>query len=604
MILCLKHAINIKNGGKEMTIPRKEHPKPQFEREQWLNLNGEWNFAFDFGLSGEEKGWYEEPDELKQKITVPFCPESELSGIGYTDFIPAVWYHREFQIPDDWHDKHILLHFGAVDYECQVWVNGQFVGKHVGGSSSFYFDITDFLQKGSNQLVVNACDDVRSGKQPAGKQSQKYHSHGCKYTRITGIWQTVWLEAVPEYHLETVHIVPDYDNDCFYITPTFTKEKRDMSFRAVLLEGEQEIVSEKITANNDCNMKLELENPHSWSMGDPFLYDFCLELFDGDEVVDRVNSYAGLRKFHIEGNKFYLNNQPIFLRFVLDQGFYPDGIWTASTDQELKADIERSQAAGFNGARLHQKVFEERFHYWADHLGYLTWGEFYDWGMDFGQLDAIHNHQREWREVMMRDRNHPSIVAWTPFNETYGGARDHSELYTQAVKDVYSLTRDLDPTRPINDASGYVHVQTDIYTVHDYDQNPETFAERYHKVDPEHPEKAYVNFSDLDVPYQGQPYVVDEYGGTYWTKAHEDQPERDNNREEWGYGKSAEEVEEIIEKLTKPLLDNPRIAGYTYTQLTDVEQEVNGIYTYDRKLKFDIKHLREIFGGKAAIEEE
>ena len=587
-----------------MSQPRPEYPRPQFQRDQWLNLNGVWDFAFDFGLSGREKGWHEDTSDFDRQITVPFCPESELSGIGYTDFIPAVWYHRSFEIPNDWANKRVLLNFGAVDYDCRVWINGQSVGRHLGGSSSFSFDVTDALQDGENQLVVYAYDDVRSGEQPAGKQSLRLRSGGVRYTRVTGIWQTVWLEAVSQSYIESAHVVPDLDNGCFVVTLTIKNARTGMTFKAVLSDGGSEVASSEIHASSGTSLILEIDQPHPWSPKDPHLYDLSLELLDGNEALDSVESYAGLRKFHIEGNKVFLNNESIFLRFVLDQGFYPDGIWTASSDAELKADVERSIAVGFNGARLHQKVFEERFHYWADQLGYLTWGEFCDWGMNFGKLESIHDHQREWREIIVRDRNHPSILAWTPFNETAGAARNHGEAHRQTIEEVYALTQALDPSRPINDASGYVHVRTDIFTVHDYNQDPETFKERYDKVNPQNPEEAYVCQAEVSVPYLGEPYVVDEYGGTFWTKEHAQQEERGQNRNQWGYGKTAEQVEELVEKLNKILLDNPNIAGFTYTQLTDVEQEVNGIYTYDRELKFDEERMRKSFGGSAAIEKK
>jgi hypothetical protein len=302
-----------------------------------------------------------------------------------------------------------------------------------------------------------------------------------------------------------------------------------------------------------------------------------------------------------------LNNKSIFLRFVLDQGFYPDGIWTAPSDAALKKDIELSMAAGFNGARLHQKVFEERFHYWADKLGYLTWAEFADWGNahTFANLQGTLNLEREWRDCVIRDRNHPSILAWTPLNETSGAARNQYDLYSRSVKSIVAATRALDPTRPINDASGYVHVETDIFTVHDYDQNPESFKARYDPISPEKPELAFVCIPKLSSPYLGQPYVVDEYGGTYWTKEHaEEKPKARSNRVQWGYGKTAVQVEDLIKALTDILLENPNIAGYTYTQLTDIEQEVNGIYTYEREPKFNIKRLKKIFGASAAIEKE
>ena len=589
------------------TQPRPEHPRPQFQRNTWLNLNGTYNFAIDSGQSGEAKGWAQNPAELNRTITVPFCPESSLSGIQYTDFMPSVWYHRTLDIPDEWTGKRVLLHFGAVDYHCKAWVNSRLIGQHYGGSSSFTFDITDALTSDANHLVVCANDDTRSGDQPSGKQCPDLYSRGCHYTRVTGIWQTVWLEAVPESRIETVRIVPDLDSSRFVLTPTFKNAHRGHTFRAVLLNGKEEVAVSTMPATSGAAMSLRIKNPQPWSPANPHLYDLRFDLRDGDTTIDTVNSYAGLRKFHIEGHKFYLNNAPIFLRLVLDQGFYPDGIWTAPSDDMLKADIEKSLAVGFNGARLHQKVFEERFHYWADKLGYLTWGEYCDWGMNFGSPQSIHNQQREWREIVLRDLNHPSILAWTPYNETRGGATNHFEAHRRAVQETYDLTRALDPSRPCHDTSGYVHVCTDIYTVHDYEQDPVKFKATYAPVSPDDWENTPIRFPELCVPYQGQPYVVDEYGGTWWDPNAVETEQAADRKSSWGYGKRPTDIEEVyhrIEKLTAILLNHPNIAGYCYTQLTDIEQEQNGIYTYDRREKFDAKRLKKYFGAPAAIEEE
>ncbi len=589
------------------TQPRPEHPRPQFQRDAWVNLNGTWNFAIDFGQSGEAKGWPQDPADLDRAITVPFCPESRLSGVQYTDFMPSVWYHRTIEIPDEWGGKCVRLHFGAVDYHCKAWVNGRLVGQHDGSSSSFAFDITHALAAGENHLVVCANDDTRSRDQPSGKQCPDLYSRGCHYTRTTGIWQTVWLEAVPESRIDAVRIVPDLDSSRFVLTPTFTNARRGHTFRAVLCNGEEEVAVSAVPAASGAAMSLRVKDPISWSPAHPHLYDLRFELCEGDAVIDAVHSYAGLRKFHIEGHKFYLNNDPIFLRFVLDQGFYPDGIWTAPSDEGLKADIEKSLAVGFNGARLHQKVFEERFHYWADKLGYLTWGEYCDWGMNFGSPQAIHNQQREWREIVMRDHNHPSILAWTPYNETRGGATQHFEAHRRAVRETYDLTKALDPSRPCHDTSGYVHVCTDIYTVHDYEQDAAKLRETYASVSPDDWENTPIRFPDLSAPYQGQPYVVDEYGGTWWD-AHAGKTEQDPDRKgSWGYGKRPTDIEEVydrIDKLTAVLVEHPHIAGYCYTQLTDIEQEQNGIYTYRRREKFDAERLRKSFGAPAAIERE
>ena len=592
-------------------MPRPEHPRPQLRRSKWINLNGMWRFAFDFGLSGLEKGWQSDPRALDREIMVPFCPESRLSGIGYTDFIPCVWYHRTFQVPADWSSQRVFLHFGAVDYDCRAWVNGRLVGRHYGGSSSFCFDITEALQPEANDLVVCAVDDVRSAEQSSGKQCPRLRSHGCLYTRVTGIWQTVWLEARPPTHLDGVRIVPDLDGSRFVVTPAIAAGRRGLTFRVSASADGHDVASTAGPAAGGVGLVLDLPGARAWSPADPFLYDLRLELLDGDETIDSVESYAGLRSFRVEGNRLFLNNEPFFARFVLDQGFYPDGIWTAPSDAELKADVERSLAVGFNGARLHQKVFEERFHYWADRLGYLTWGEFADWGgaHSFASAQGVHNHQREWREVVMRDLNHPSIVAWTPFNETAGAARERGEVHRRTVAETAALTRALDPTRPVNDASGYVHVDTDIYTVHCYEQNPDVFRENFAQLTPGGRQGFHINFPDLDAGYQGQPYVVDEYGGTWWNAemARQASEKPDGSREaSWGYGRTPESIDEVyhrIEQLTKVLTDHPHISGYCYTQLTDVEQEQNGVYTYDRKPKFDADRLKRAFGGPAAIEE-
>ena len=353
---------------------------------------------------------------------------------------------------------------------------------------------------------------------------------------------------------------------------------------------------------------LDLPEPRLWSPSDPHLYDLVFELLRGDEVVDRVASYAGLRAFTIEGDRFLLNGEPIFLRLVLDQGFYPDGLWTAPSDGALKADIEAAQALGFNGARLHQKVFEERFHYWADRLGYLTWGEFPDWGLEGLNFfppreDAVHqeralaNHLSEWIEVVERDRNHPSIITWTPFNET-NRRKGRERLYDRSVRKVVDLTRALDPTRPVHDASGWTHVDTDVYSVHDYEQDPEVFRARYADGPVDDPPGRAVFGGEPGVAYAGQPYLLDEYGGTWWEDGAGDESG-------WGYGdrpKSADEALARIEALTAILLENPCMAGFCYTQLTDIEQERNGLYTDDRTLKFDAERLRAAFGATAAIE--
>ncbi len=583
--------------SKAKVLPRPEHPRPQFERASWINLNGEWSYEFDAGKSGMERGLCSSTG-FKNKILVPFCPESALSGVAHTDFIEMMWYQREIEIPKTWKSGKVFLRFGAVDFECEAFVDGASVGRHWGGSSSFAFDISSRVKAGGrHSLVVYVRDELRSGAQPYGKQCGQYTSCGCSYTRTTGIWQTVWLEQVDRRGLESCRIVPDVDGSRFVFHPRFLSVERGQRWRVTVGEGAMKVSAAEGAALNESPMVCELKNPKLWSPESPFLYDVTFEVIDGKGVVvDTVRSYAGLRKVHVEGDRILLNNKPYYLRLVLDQGFYPDGIWTAPNDAALRRDIELSMKAGFNGARLHQKVFEERFHYWSDKLGYLTWGEYPSWGITLwrgnsagsgeNKLLSAWNFLSEWREVVMRDRNHPSIIAWTPLNETRDGTdwRVHNRMHA----DIYDLTRELDSTRPINEASGYVHVKTDLWTVHNYEQDGEKLKTQLAKsADGE----VWRNYPDLEAPYTGQPYLVDEFGGIKWVVG---KPFAENT---WGYGNAPKTLDEVYSRLeaqVDAILAHTHICGFCYTQLTDVEQEQNGVYNYDRTEKFDMASIRGI----------
>jgi len=574
----------------ENTIPRPEYPRPQFRRTAWVNLNGPWTYAFDWGKSGMQRG-LASSDGFDDEIIVPFCPESSLSGVNHTDFIETMWYQRRLEIPADWEGQRVVLHFGAVDYESQAFIDGKSVGRHWGGTSSFSCDITASVVPGeSHNLVVHARDETRSGVQPGGKQCPDFRSRGCHYTRTTGIWQTVWMEAVSEYGLENCQLIPDLGGSRFLVVPRFYAVKRGLRFRVTLLDRGTQVSQAEAAAGNGLACALAVPQPKTWSPENPFLYDVVFEVLATDgAVLDTVNSYAGLRKVHIEGNQLFLNNEPYYLRLVLDQGFYPDGIWTAPSDAALKDDIELSMRAGFNGARLHQKVFEERFHYWADQLGYLTWGESSSWGIDLKDPVSARNFLSEWREIVVRDRNHPSIIAWTPFNETRdtGDGRQHNRLHS----DAYSLTRDLDPARPINDASGYVHVKTDIWTVHTYEQKPDRLRSQ---LAPDRDGEVFRTYPALEAAYEGQPYIVDEFGGIRWIPSAEQQHADDS----WGYGEDPKTLDEFYERLkglVDVILNFDHICGYCYTQLTDIEQEQNGVYNYDRTEKFDMDRIAAIF---------
>ena len=577
------------------TLPRPEHPRPQFMRNDWVNLNGSWSYTFDFGESGmaHARKLYES-EGFDDTITVPFCPESKLSGVEHKDFIRAMWYQRTIEIPADWKDERVLLHFGGADYECEAFVDGVSVGTHFGGTVSFTFDITKQAKPGStHNLVVRIKDYTVDKHQPRGKQSRDFASSGCSYTRTTGIWQTVWLEAVDPCGLKDINIIPDVDGSTFTIMPRYHGAVQGARLIAEASAEGKIVAQAEVPAAGGVPAVLNIQDAQLWSTENPFLYDISLKVLDCDgKVIDEVSSYSGLRKVHIEGNRVYLNNEPIFQRLVLDQGFYPDGIWTAPTDEALKDDILISMKAGFNGARLHQKVFEERFHYWADKLGYLTWAESASWGCDCNSTLSARNFLSEWEEIVMRDRNHPSIITWTPFNETsdYTNPLQHERLHV----DCYKLCKDLDPTRPVNDTSGYLHHITDLWTVHNYEQDPDKLREQ---LTPDPEKGVWRNIPKHESDYDGQPYLVDEYGGIKWIP----EDRREDDADSWGYGNTPKTIEEFytrLEALTDVLLSLDHISGYCYTQLTDIEQEQNGIYNYDRSEKFDMDRVHAVFSKK------
>lgn len=567
-------------------IYRSEYPKPQFMRENWLNLNGEWQFEIDNSNSGEERKLFNEAQDFSLKINVPFCPESKLSGVENVDFMNSVWYKREFEITEKQLEGRVVLHFGAVDYKTTVYINGNKCGSHKGGYVSFSFDITDYAVLGKNTVTVHAEDDTRSRMIPSGKQSEKYSSWGCYYTRTTGIWQTVWLEFLPEAHIKSVKYVTDINNATVNINAVLCGSGTFIA--EAFYDGVSMGKAQTVSGGGNVNITINLAEKHLWEVGNGRLYDLVLTFGE-----DRVQSYFGLRDIRLDGKKFLINGKSVFQRLVLDQGFYPDGIYTAPSDQELCADIKRSQALGFNGARLHEKVFEERFLYHCDKLGYIVWGEYPNWGLDHSYADSIYAILPEWLEEIDRDFNHPSIIGWCPLNETWD--QNGRKQYDEMLALVYKATKAADSTRPCIDTSGNYHVVTDIYDLHDYEQNPDVFASHYEPLGNSNVFDFFSAFKDRQ-RYDGKmPFFVSEYGGIGWSV-----------NEGWSYGNAPKSAEEFIERfkgLTDALLDNENMFGFCYTQLTDVEQEQNGLYTYDRKPKFDTEIFKAILSRKADIED-
>ena len=579
-------------------IPRSEHPKPQFQRDSWMNLNGPWAFEIDQSRSGEARKLYAVDAALSQQIIVPFCPESDLSGIGYKDFMYGVWYQKKVTLSEEQCAGKVFLHFGAVDYEAVVYINGQKAGGHKGGYVSFKVDITAFVTPGENVITVNAIDDTRNPMYPSGKQCEQFASYGCMYTRTTGIWQTVWLEFTPKTYIQGVHYETNATEGILFITATVSgigTLKAEASY-----EGKAMGAVSAENASGEVRLALKVDEIHLWEAGFGRLYDLELTF-----EQDTVHSYFGLRSLELSGNKFLLNGKSVFQRLILDQGFYPDGIYTAPSDEALQKDIDMCMELGFNGARLHEKVFEERFLYHCDRKGYLVWGEYPNWGLDHSDPAAIYSFMPEWLEELERDRNHPAIIGWCPFNETwdYNGRPQ----YKGFIGGIYRITKAVDPSRPCIDTSGNFHEETDIFDFHDYNQDPVTFKADYDRlmtegvwVDCMSRESIWRNANRQF--YTGGPVFCSEYGGIRWAPEYKE----GTGTGSWGYGEDVKGMEDFkmrFKGLTDALLDNDRIMGLCYTQLTDVEQEQNGLYTYDRRPKFDAAWIRSVMSRKAAIED-
>ena len=575
-------------------VPRPEHPRPDFCRDNWQTLNGEWQFEIDKAADGEARGLSHGKD-LNSKIVVPFCPESKLSGLGLGNTVKLkdVWYRRSFELSPAMTGNRVRIHFGGVDYKTWVYINGQLAGTHVGGSSAFSFEITQWLKDGPNEVVVKVLDDMWTGLQPCGKQSPE-QSQGCTYTRTTGIWQPVWLEAVGSTFVENISVVPDPENSRVFITAKLNGLDKNLSLKAEAFIDGKSVGSDTTTGPWQNTLVVDLKTKKLWAPGTPNLYDLKLTLSSGNTSIDTLNSYFGLRSVAIDGRRILINGKPVFQRLILDQGFYPDGLWTAPTDEDLKKDIELSMACGYNGARLHQKVFEPRFLYWADKLGYMVWGESANWGFSF-KPEGYAAYVNEWTEILLRDRNHPSIIGWSAFNETNGN------VVADLQQMMWNVTKAIDPTRPAFETSGWTHTlpNPEVLDMHDYDGNGVSLRERWlgNLSVTSVPRSIPARYGSLKASLakdRGVPFMVSEIGGIGWATGGG-----------WGYGTGPKTLDEFYVRYKgtiDAMLDNPHLFGFCYTQLTDIEQEKNGLFYYDRKPKFDAKKLHEITSREAAYE--
>ena len=576
-------------------VPRQEHPRPDMARADWQSLNGTWEFEFDDADKGQAERWHAGSRKFSKKILVPYCFQSKLSGIADPAFHDVVWYRRSLQIPESWRSKRIQLHFGAVDYEARVWVNGDFAGSHRGGHVSFSVDITDLVKSGGNTIALRVSDPSTDRTIPRGKQYWKEKSERIWYTRTTGIWQPVWIEAVDAIHVKRLRITPDVDRSQVGMEVLMSRVAPELKLRiSAKKDGALQARAELDLSQTRSTATLPLENQQLWSPERPNLYDLSIEVISGDRVLDKVDSYFGQRKVGVHAGKFYLNNAPYYLKLVLDQGYWPDSLLTPPTDDAIQHDIKMTKAFGLNGARKHQKVEDPRWLYWCDKIGFIVWGEMAN-AYDFSE-EYVERFAQEWQEIIARDFNHPSIVAWVPINESWGARQIlTSAVQQEHVKSLYHLTRSLDQSRLVVDNDGWEHTDaTDLFTLHDYARTGEEMAAKYKilETDPARIPRNGREALAFGYKYNGTPFMMTEFGGIAYRVG---TPLAEN---EWGYSGIEPTKEKMLARLRgliKALRANSAIAGYCYTQLTDVEQEINGLMTYDRKPKASPEEFAEIF---------
>jgi len=576
--------------------PRPEYPRPHCVRPQWLNLNGEWQFIFDDGDRGRRSGW-ESGQAFARQILVPFTFEAARSGIGETTAHPVLWYRHIVDLPRSYLDGRLLLHIGACDYETSVWVNGRSVVTHRGGSTPISCEIQNAVRAGTNEIVIRA-EDRPVWSQPRGKQIVGDEPFLIDYDRVTGIWQSVWIEPVPE-----VYIVEPWTHFCLEdgtLTVEVQTNREIVGELEVVVSAEGvEVASGRayFQGRRECRLRLHLAAPRLWKPATPFLYDLTLRLREGATVVDEVTTYAGLREYSRRGRDILLNGERFYFRGVLDQGYFPDGWYTAPTDDALRHDIELAQAMGFNGARKHQKVEDPRWLYWADKLGFVVWGEIGS-GRDFTVAQQA-DLTREWMAAVRRDRMHPSIMAWVPLNESWGvDDVEHSRRQQHWVRSLYHLTKSLDPTRFVVTNDGWQHQVGDIWGLHCYLDEGDALSQHLRDVfRTPATELAPGRAAALpDADLTDMPIMLTELGGISYRDAARP---RDTNEPtvSWGYQVAVDEArfEEKVRDLVTATRQIDELSGDVWTQLTDVQQETNGLLYFDRTPKRSPDLLRQIF---------
>ncbi|MDD7370091.1 MAG: glycoside hydrolase family 2 TIM barrel-domain containing protein [Firmicutes bacterium] len=587
-----------------MKCYKKDYPRPQFVRENWENLNGTWDFGFDDDHVGEKEKWYVNFGGDK-KIQVPFTYETKLSGIQDETRHDYIWYRRNIQVDGKRLEKeNYVLHFEGCDFITKVWVNGELAGSHRGGYSRFSFDITNLLKDGENELVVKA-EDSFDMQQPRGKQRWIDENFGCWYVQTTGIWKTVWSEYVPKVNLASVKMTPVLEQHCLELEYEVNAPEscfgENLAVAATIrFDGMlvNKIVTTVMAGHVETKADVFVRNDHgfewgvrTWSPEQPDLYDIEFELIKDGETVDQAGSYFAMRDIRIDGPNILLNGRPLYQRLILDQGYWKDSHLTPPSEEALIEDIDKIHALGYNGLRKHQKTEDERFLYWCDVKGMLVWSEV---ASAYQYTDyAVAEFTREWMEIVKQNYNHPCIITWTPFNESWGisavETRRDQQHFTEAI---YHLTKSVDPYRPVIVNDGWEHTVSDIITLHDYEEVGEVLRKRYieYKDQIMTTEVYHSNHKSAmanGFEYKGQPVIISEFGGIAFN----------NDDSGWGYGNKVDTKEDFIQRfdeITTAVKELPYVSGFCYTQVSDVQQEINGLMDIDRNFKVEPEVIKEI----------
>ena len=563
-----------------------------------MSLDGEWEFDFDDARQGLTGRWFD--DRLRDRIMVPFPYQSELSGINDKGIHEVVWYSRVFELPENWRDRDLLLNFGAVDYECTIWLNGVEVGHNRGGHVPFSFDIAPYLIKGKNRLTLRV-RDAQDPYQPRGKQSTTGQPRHIDYYCTTGIWQTVWLEPVPSMRIDTLRLMTTPSKGNLHIEADLHAPSSLRTLEVTVFDNGQEVAfATEETTYSSVNMDVVVPHVKLWSPDTPHLYDVRLRLVENGKVLDEVSSYAGFRSVELVDGWLCVNNKPTYLAMVLDQGYWPESYLASPNPDALREDVEWTKKLGFNGVRKHQKIEDPIWLYWCDKLGLLVWSEMPNaraWSSEAEEYLAA-----EWERAVRRDRSNPCVVAWVPVNESMGFPglqKSHPGQYA-FLERIAALTRRLDGRRPVIDNDGWEHTDiTDICAIHDYSPTASQLIERYKDklAGGDLPANAW----DAEKPmfvrgsrYRNQPIMLTEVGGFLMTR--DDIP-----KEQWdllyaAYGTTFSPADMLAKfvNLIEGIGELPFVTGFCYTQLADVEQEMNGLLTYDRRPKIAVERIAEV----------